>query len=587
MPGSSKQNGDDNPSASEVQIMGVTSRQSSGCSRAPLFDKSSDVKDELAAQANNASVSQSPPPTSRGGCEDNSLTVLRARRNTPPSIMIEDTSMMETPTPKTYARAMAKAKSRRTNENSSPTKSGSNAPPTGIILLNTAAELPPTSKIPPSHSAASNQLTVTPERARRQSIANFMHDLRHGPRLKVDRGLPKQGAGTGPTLPTINSKSSGLEPMNLNAADGDDDDDKSLGGSSQVSHLGRPRRLVLISCALLQLFLLIFVSGVAVLATQLSEPGGRSSEGLGIWVALSGIMVLLFGCMAVWSVIRFRRVTKGAQAGGNGRDDVENLWIEMHERPSALPPRPQNGSVGGGSLAAGGQPQQEDEVVVSRAWKKFANDQEQLRKYVENLEDQLEAYTKKEKEGQGSLTQAPNDEYSELAPETHESIMIGIAYSTDDEFRTNASNTPRTERPVASFRSMFYRHQKPSTSAKNVESNNIIYQNDPNSTNDQLPRSDTKSSILSELCAAVTEPYSPLSATPNSQMPSSSPMQRSDGSPSSSATHGNANDTPHSVKKIKTYHLEVPDKPGTPSKTLRTVNSVQTIDIFNGKLTDV
>ncbi|KAK4039517.1 hypothetical protein C8A01DRAFT_47005 [Parachaetomium inaequale] len=259
------------------------------------------------------------------------------------------------------------------------------------------------------------------------------------------------------------------------------------------SALGRSRKMMLASAILLELSIINVVSSVtAVIASHIEH--GYAGIGLVAWAAVSGVFVLTFGGLLGVTFLQYRKMNKDLVSGEN--------WIEMHLRSRPLPPRPQS------------EDHKQQDNGATEAWQKFVQDHEQLRRYVEFLESRIGVL----EEGRPNAGQG-NDGSDTGA------IRVG----------NNAASSANMENSTGQVRNMDTGDagdDTPKAKKLNVGgslSRRQLLQPEDSVTepeswhscdgNTAIPQSDTKTSILTELCEAVTEGYSPLSE----QMPPGSP----------------------------------------------------------------
>ncbi|KAK4149331.1 hypothetical protein C8A00DRAFT_47037 [Chaetomidium leptoderma] len=260
------------------------------------------------------------------------------------------------------------------------------------------------------------------------------------------------------------------------------------------SALGRSRKMMIISAILLELSILNVVSSItAVVATHIEQ--GYATIGLVAWAAVSSVFVLTFGGLLGVTFLQYRKTNKDLVSGES--------WIEMHLRSRPLPPRPQN-------------EERKQDNGATEAWQKFVQDHEQLRRYVEFLESRIGVL----EEGRPNASQrhggsdADTVRVGDNAPHNVEND-IGQP-SGGGTSGAAGDNTPRAKK--LNLAGSLSRRQL-------LQPEDSVTEPEPESWqgsggNGAIPKSDTKASILTELCEAVTEGYSPLSE----QMPRGSPQ---------------------------------------------------------------
>lgn len=326
--------------------------------------------------------------------------------------------------------------------------------PEGIFTLNLSdiAETAPKASLPMRNFSLHSRRATTI-----QSEIPDLSSLRLGPRIRHNR-LPKSPS------------------MAVNAGQSVPKSTKELWTS-----IGRSRKIMIASAILLGLAILNLVASVtAVVVSNIEQ--GSAGTGLVVWAALSGAFVLTLAGLLAITFLQYRKMNENLVSDEN--------WIEMHLRSRPLPPRPQSAE------------RKQEDSGATEAWQKFAQDQAQLRRYVEFLEGRIGVL----EEGQTDMTGANNN-----APD---SIENDIGQASGGNAGSDAGdNTPKAKKLNSG--SIMSRRQllQPEESLAGSES----WQG--SDTSGRIPKSDTKASILTELCEAVTEGYSPLSE----QMPRGSP----------------------------------------------------------------
>ncbi len=260
--------------------------------------------------------------------------------------------------------------------------------------------------------------------------------------------------------------------------------------------VGRSRKMMIASAVLLELSVLGFVSSVTAVIVSQAERG-HPGTGLVAWAAVSSVLVVASGGMLVMAFLQHRNTNKELVSGEN--------WIEMHLRSRPLPPRPRGD-------------QRQHDNGATEAWQKFAVDHEQLRHYVEFLEGRIGVL----EEGRSNANQdqqddGPNagvlriDRNNNTAAST-ENNSIGQPSGSNSARKQMDDTTPKAKKQNVGGSLSRRQLLEPDESAAEPDS---WQESERDGT---LPKSDTKASILTELCEAVTEGYSPLAE----QMPRAS-----------------------------------------------------------------
>ncbi|EGZ68321.1 hypothetical protein NEUTE2DRAFT_26458, partial [Neurospora tetrasperma FGSC 2509] len=276
--------------------------------------------------------------------------------------------------------------------------------------------------------------------------------IRRGPKIRHHRVIPEPGGGGGGGSGhggIAPARSGIIPPVNTLA------DLAILGGNGSGNKLNdleeqdpdqqeKTRRvmrlqkwLVPVSFGVLQVSIISFVASIAVLASR-SSTSTTNATGIIVWISISAVLLIsslatfLFGACAVG---RLRKQETG-----------EDPWIEMHRLARALPPRPPAEKEGNSKANKKSKAlAEEDKAATEQAWKKFADDQEQLRKYVEKLEQEILDIKEKREEEQGVLyaaqqqLQAANEQAQQQ--QQQELHPIGTAISTGDQTPDSKSNS--------------------------------------------------------------------------------------------------------------------------------------------------
>ncbi|KAH6842594.1 hypothetical protein B0I37DRAFT_393115 [Chaetomium sp. MPI-CAGE-AT-0009] len=328
--------------------------------------------------------------------------------------------------------------------------------PEGIIILKSAG-MPETT--PNVGTLTRNNSLYSRRPTTMQSEVPDLESLRLGPRLRHSR-LPLS-----PSMATNAGRSVPRSTKEL------------------WIDLARLRKAMLAAAVFLELSILNLVASVTAVTADHIEHG-YAGIGLVVWAVMSGILVLTFGALLGVTFLQHRRMNKDLISGEN--------WIEMHLRSRPLPPRPQ------------GEDRKQDSGATE-AWQKFVQDHAQLRRYVEFLESRIGVL----EEGQpntGEHDDSPNTDMAGVgggpAPGNMENA-VGQPSGTNADSGAG-DNTPKANKLTVGgslSRRQLLQSEDSVTEPESWQSS------DGNAT---IPKSDTKASILTELCEAVTEGYSPL-----------------------------------------------------------------------------
>ncbi|KAK3316635.1 hypothetical protein B0H66DRAFT_561780 [Apodospora peruviana] len=352
-------------------------------------------------------------------------------------------------------------------------------------------------------AASANDTTIMPN----------VNSIRRGPKLRHSRLEPSA------TMATMQGPS-GRAPT--------------TGGNSsmaaEVPPLVRRTRIVLLaSVVLLQLAIITLVASITVVVTTRSTTDhAQANMSVIACIAVSALLTIVFGLAFGYSAYQYSGMEK--------KQAARDVWIEMQHRARALPPLPSQGS-GLGNLD--GKQKERDERATNEAWEKFAKDHEQLRKYVECLEDRIltlrenASTTTRHPVGNQNMDGQRNSSgggcmrAQDIFPvtPTPAGIVTTNGASHDD---SDGSITPKALAKANKTNDISPRLNgcsvKSSTSRRGLLNNSA---SDPATIGDvgddsgaddsmnragkgSMPYSDTKASILTELCDAVMEPYSPL-----------------------------------------------------------------------------
>ncbi|EAQ84710.1 predicted protein [Chaetomium globosum CBS 148.51] len=275
------------------------------------------------------------------------------------------------------------------------------------------------------------------------------------------------------------------------------------------SALARSRRMMFASAVLLELCILNVVASVTAVTASYIEHG-YAGIGVVAWAAVSGVFALTFGALLGATFLQYRKMNKDLVSGEN--------WIEMHLRSRPLPPRPQSKD-------------RRQDNGATEAWQKFVQDHTQLRRYVEFLESRIGVL----EEGRPNIGEQNNggtNTAGVVSGPTYGTMenAIGQSNGIDADAGASGDNTPK-EKKLNVGGSLSRRQLLQSEDS--VTEPESWQGSDGNAT---ISKSDTKASILTELCEAVTEGYSPLSGmppssphtpqAPNNQTPSGRPRVR-------------------------------------------------------------
>lgn len=387
--------------------------------------------------------------------------------------------------------------------------------PGGIVILRPAG--PEDSEDAPV--AAGNTSLHSHRPTTLQSEAPDIESLRLGPRIRHNRLPPSPSTA-------------------INAGRSVPSDTRRL-----WTTLGRSRKVIFISAVFLELSILNEVASVtAVTANQIEH--GRAAVGLVAWAIVSAVLVLTCAMLTTFLLIRHRKLNKDLVSGES--------WIEMHLRSRPLPPRPQ------AEQAEQAVEQRKQDNGVTEAWQKFTQDHEQLRRYVEFLESRigvLEEGRPNQRQGEGASSLGVSIGLSRhaTAPSLVHLTSAGktARNTTPKGFTTPKFNTTggsisrrlllQPDDSVADRESWRGSGSDGDGSKNNnrINSSNTCHGNGHSGHSTMpsaaIPKSDTKTSILTDLCEAVTEGYSPLSAQ--------TPFPSSPLAPPTSTTAANGNGT--------------------------------------------
>lgn len=322
-------------------------------------------------------------------------------------------------------------------------------------------------------AATGNSSIDSPGQTTAESVYPDLESLRRGPRLRHNR-LPQSVS------------------MATNAGRDIPESTKQL-----WTAIGQSRRLMLASAILLELAVVNIVASVtSVVVAHIAD--GHPRAGLVAWAIVSSVLVATFGGLLVVSFLGYRKSNKNLISG--------ETWIEMTVRSRSLPQRPKSG-------------EHKQDTRATEAWERFAQDHEQLRSYVELLEGRI-GVLEEDRQNANPQNEVSNNDAGGVDIRTH-------GNTEDDIKETNPHDVGSNETPKAKAASL-----DGSLSRRQLLRPESWQGSD---SNDAIPRSDTKTSILTELCEAVTEGYSPLAEHPHRgspyipppsghRMPSASPL---------------------------------------------------------------
>ncbi|KAK0615728.1 hypothetical protein B0T17DRAFT_353179 [Bombardia bombarda] len=434
----------------------------------------------------------------------------------------------------------------------------------GIIIFDPAeSTLPPGSANSPEaaqgptiQTAQNKNSSIRSRLSRRLSrlSANTAHpnidSIRRGPKIRHNRIASKAILCVDPFTGVGMRGEAGVSGTTICVGGGaGGSDGHSNHPSTFCSTFSRVRTIVLVSVCLLQLSIVAFVAGIT---TSITSSTARGSVDIGtiVWTTMGGVLTVLFAVIFTFAILRYRNMYK-QQLGG----DSNETWIEMHHRSRALPPRPSptaDDSAGGDTKTSGG------DVGATEAWAKFAKDHERLRRYVECLEHRIGALKEEqsilhprngdgreeaEEDDDATVRQYRRDTVDTSCPvrnknqkrdsgiaaaKTSSSKSGGGSNGGDsaDSSPSSVTATPQPKTTPKSSPASYLAKRNGSVSQRNLlkhsatnsvsslTSSSINLDDDNNGDdNNILPLSGTKTSILTDLCDAVMEPYSPLSSS--------------------------------------------------------------------------
>ncbi|KAK3682076.1 hypothetical protein B0T22DRAFT_275332 [Podospora appendiculata] len=382
-------------------------------------------------------------------------------------------------------------------------------PPNGIVFLRSP---PPTPEpmSPTNNNTNATTTTIGDRSPRVHSVRSTIRPSTANGTLRADLGSIRRGPTIRhyrfPARPSMTTTEACFVPA---------------GDASETWEVGCWRAGVLVSMCMLQLSV---VSTVASATICITSPRRPDTSPL-IWTTVSGAFTASLVVLFYISVRNYRRITR-KNAGAES-------WIEMqHRSRRALPPRP--------GTAAGERAS--DNAAAMENWRAFASDEERLRRYVEGLEHRVAAL----KEAQVVAGAGASEERGD--PQVRSDVFVRRDAAADGGVGGNRKSTAPTERTTADFDiggdddsddddddnddhggrtdgSLTPKagdiNRGLSVSRRNLlgSQGNMSEPESHNHDQDAMPVSDTKASILTELCAAVTEPYSPLSRASSGMSP--------------------------------------------------------------------
>ncbi|KAK3401768.1 hypothetical protein B0T20DRAFT_347115 [Sordaria brevicollis] len=315
---------------------------------------------------------------------------------------------------------------------------GEGTPDRGIILIdpNLTADL------------STHNISRVTSGSRRWTPLPNIDSIRRGPKIRHHRVIPEPGAGgiapaRSGIIPPVNTLAD-LAILGGNGSgnklhDLEEQDPEQQERTQRVIRL--QRWLIPVSFGMLQVSIISFVASIAVFATRTSQ--SPISAGIIAWVSISTVLLVSSLATLVIGACALGRLRK-QQTG-------EDPWIEMHRLARALPPRPPAEKDGDKTDKKGKGLAKEDKAATEEAWKKFADDQEQLRKYVEKLEQEILDIKEKKEEEQAMMHAAKQKlQQASKKQQTDEDLHpIGTAISTGDHSPDSKSHSHPTQQPTA------------------------------------------------------------------------------------------------------------------------------------------
>ncbi|KAL1840250.1 hypothetical protein VTJ49DRAFT_3047 [Mycothermus thermophilus] len=255
--------------------------------------------------------------------------------------------------------------------------------------------------------------------------------------------------------------------------------------------IDRSRKLMEASRVLLLLAVLSFVASITAMSVKAADDK-PVTHGLITWALMSGVFLAIFVGFLVLGAWQRRKTTRNAIS--------RETWIEENVRSRPLPPLPRPVTE-----TEHNTNNPDDAGASDEAWHKFATDHEQLRRYVALLETRIAALedggSQKATASTHSTSTGGNIPFMSgaLPPSTSR-----VSDPKDKDKKPNY-NTPTTSR-----RQLF--PSRPRSDEQSLVGPEICYDSDRGGAGGSMTKSSTKASILTELCEAVTEGYSPLAA---------------------------------------------------------------------------
>ncbi|TPX18603.1 uncharacterized protein E0L32_002460 [Thyridium curvatum] len=256
-----------------------------------------------------------------------------------------------------------------------------------------------------------------------------------------------------------------------------------------------------------QLGVISFSCSLAVIITE-AAIAGRFYAGVAVWASVSFVWCLV---TIIWLVIRIdkcggarrrrRRRGRTTAAALQGDDDLDleqgrdgEEWHELQEVVGHNRLVNKQLPVANAQNVATATMADEQQRRQDEHWTRFAQDEGQLRRHVENLEDKLRAAEEELTQYRGAVQVVPESRTVSLA----QASTVGGTPSSYQSKRNKGKGKERDLRTAVSQRALL---------------RNTTFENNDNNT--MMPASGTDGSIITALCAGVgagaaSEPYSPL-----------------------------------------------------------------------------
>ena len=301
---------------------------------------------------------------------------------------------------------------------------GDGTPDRGILLIdpNLTADL------------ASHNISQVTSSSRRWTPLPNIDSIRRGPKIRHNRVIPEPG---GSRSGVAQARSGVIPPVNTLADlailggngsgnklnDLEDQDPEQQGTARKAMRL--QKWLVPISFGVLQVSIISFVASIAVFASHSSQ--SPICAGIIAWISISAVLLVSSLATLIIGICAVARLRK--------QETGEDPWIEMHRLARALPPRPPPEKEGDNHADKKSKAlTEEDKAATEEAWKKFADDQERLRKYVEKLEQEILDIKEKREQEQAVLHAAQQQQQASRKGEQQQELHpIGTAISTGDQ----------------------------------------------------------------------------------------------------------------------------------------------------------